>query len=68
MRDSLQEIESRLVWVQKNRFDADRGRTRDELREACDRALDILALLAQNGITLDEVEPGAGRNLGIQGQ
>lgn len=60
LRTSLAEVEERLLWVQRNRFDADGARTRDELRAAHTRMLGILADLEHLGVALDRIDAESG--------
>lgn len=61
LRASLAEVEERVLWVQRNRFDADGARTRDELRAAHNRILGILADLEHLGVALDQMDAEPGR-------
>lgn len=61
LRTSLAEVEERVLWVQRNRFDADGARTRDELRAAHNRILGILADLEHLGVALDQMDAEPGR-------
>lgn len=62
IRASLREIEERLLWVQRNRFDADGRRTREELLAAHDCTRAIFTRLGEEGIVLEAVDSQSGRN------